>query len=201
MEGIPPARLWAVNPLGKVGVSVGYGLQGDGYGNDLEGADWRLAFEATIDYVGPEDGRLLEALGLPPEEAAGIGVTIRSDFDRPDGGTSTYGSPWPRRLEGGTAEGDSGGALFVPSDTGEWFVAGILFGGFNLYAEDPDHSRYNYGDVSMWAPIFHPANQEFLRSHGIPVVPEPGTWVLGLLAGAIGAGVRWRRLAGPRPAV
>lgn len=192
VEGVRPARVWAVNPLDKVGVSVGYGLQGDGYGNELIGAAWRLALQAKIDYVGPEDGNLSQFAGLAPEEAENVGVTIRSDFDRPDEATNTYGSPKPLPLEGGTATGDSGGPLFIQAENGEWFVAGILFGGFNLFAEDPDN-RYGYGDVSMWAPTFHSNNQAFLQGNGIPVVPEPSGLVLGLIAIATGVGVRYRR--------
>lgn len=192
VEGVKPARVWAVNPLGKVGVNIGYGLQGDGYGNELSESFWRLGLEATIDYVGPEDGKLLQFAGLPPEDAENVGVTIRSDFDHPDGHTNTYGSSAPRPLEGGTANGDSGGPLFIQADTGEWFVAGILFGGFNLYAEDPDN-RYGYGDVSMWAPIFHSNNQAFLQDNGIPVVPEPSTWLLGSVTLVAGLGFRLRQ--------
>jgi len=186
VQGIVPARVRAIHPLGQVGVSVGYGIQGDGFGRELTDTVWRLAHEVTIDFVGPEDGKLIEAVGAPPEEAANVGTTIRSDFDHPEGSTNTYGSAWPLPLEGGTATGDSGGPLYLPSTTGEWFVVGILFGGFNPYGADFDED--GYGDVSLWSPLFSATNQEFLRSNDIPVVPEPSTILMtfiGLLGGTM----------------
>jgi hypothetical protein len=200
VEGITPARIRAINPLGKVGVSVGYGLQGDGLNQELVGTSWRLAYEATIDYVGPEDGRVTEAVGAPPEEAANFGTTIRSDFDHPDGTTNTYGTAWPRRLEGGSATGDSGGPLFVSSDThDEWFVVGILFGGVNPYHPDDDDD--GYGNISLWSPLFSTTNLDFLRTNDVPVVPEPSAIALlfvSLLTAAVTTATRRTRFLAAR---
>jgi hypothetical protein len=176
VEGVTPARVRAVHPVGSVAVSIGYGLQSDGLGRELKDIAWRLAHEATIDFVGSEDGKVIAAVGAPSEEAKNFGITIRSDFDHPDGSRNSYGSAWPRLLEGGTATGDSGGPLFVSSQTSdEWFVAGILFGGFNPYHYPDDNG---YGNISLWSPLSSAANQEFLRDNGIAVVPEPSTIIM-----------------------
>ncbi|MFQ3649327.1 MAG: trypsin-like serine protease, partial [Gemmataceae bacterium] len=193
VEDVTPARVFSGNPLGMHGVAVGYGVQSDGYGNELVGANPRIAFENTIDYVGPEDGRLLSYLGEDPARAHEVGVTLRSDFDDPSGTANSYGGVEPLALEGGTATGDSGGPLFVPHH-GEWKVAGVLFGSFNPY-EDL-YGEMGYGNVALWSPLFLAENQSFLRDNKIEVlrgpqeVPEPGGLILAGLGGLLGVVVR-----------
>jgi len=168
-----PAKLAAVNPLNQTAVSVGYGIQADGYGNELGEGQQRLAYENVINYIGPDDGKLRDFLQLPDEIE--IGVTLRADFDSPFEQHNSYGSPSPLDLEGASETGDSGGPLFV-NHNGEWYVAGVLFGGFNPYQE------IGYGTINLWSPLFSQENHAFLSDHGIEVlsrlhaeVPEPLT--------------------------
>jgi secreted trypsin-like serine protease len=184
VEDVTPARITTKKPHGLTGVSVGYGIQGDGLGNELVGANQRLASEVQIDYVGPEDGHLLDYLGLAPEFAEEVGTTIRADFDHPDGSTNTYGGQYPLNLEGGTATGDSGGPLFIQDEQG-WAVAGVLFGGFNPYGD-----MGGYGNVSIWTPLYLEDTQSFLRQFGVEVVPEPSSIALALMGAT---GIFWMR--------
>lgn len=179
VKDVAPVRIATINPQGLKGVSVGYGIQGDGLGHELTDANPRLAFEVSIDYVGPEDGLLLNHFGLDPEFAEQIGVTIRSDFDHPDGLTNSYGDEFPLDLEGGSETGDSGGPLYIQDGSG-WAVAGVLFGGFNPYDD------IGYGKVNMWAPLYLEENQRFIRDHSVEIIPEPTGLALAMLAAGLG---------------
>jgi len=168
-----PAKLAAMNLLNQTAVSVGYGIQADGFGNELGEGLQRLAYENVINYIGPDDGKLRDFLQLPDEIE--IGVTLRADFDSPFEQHNSYGSPSPLDLEGASETGDSGGPLFVQHNE-EWYVAGVLFGGFNPFQE------IGYGNINLWSPLFLESNRAFLNDHGIEVlsrmhaeVPEPLT--------------------------
>lgn len=193
VTNVSPARVAAVNPAGKRGFSVGYGLLGDGLGNFVESAIPRLAIEHELDYVGPEDGKLLDFIGQSAVNADQIGRTIRSDFDHPAQSTNSYGSSAPLTLEGALSTGDSGGPLYVQhNDT--WFLTGVAFGSFNLFGEES-----SYGTINLWVPLDIPDNIEFLTNHSISVegydspinTPEPTSFLL-VVTGLVLAVSSWR---------
>ncbi len=140
-------RISDADPTGLVGTMVGYGVQG--YGNqfpgELVGIADRIAAQNMIDSVGS---------------------VILTDFDNPDGTTSTLGSETPLRLEGTTAAGDSGAALYADF-RGDARIVGVLHGGENPVSG----SASEYGDVSEWTPIRTPENLAFLAGFGF--VAEP----------------------------
>jgi len=169
--GVTPASIWLANPVGLLGTMIGYGDQANGFGNPLIGANDRLGAQNIIDISAP---------------------TIRTDFDKPDGTTSSFGATLPVYLEGTTAGGDSGGPLFA-SRLGQELLVGDVSGGFNPF--NPD-APSQYGDVSIWAPLRDPVNVGFLESLNQPIrfVPDPPTFAL-LGIGLAGLGFNRRRRA------
>lgn len=160
--GIAPASIWLGNPLGDLGTMLGYGLQGDGLGSALVGANDRLAAQNDIDVFNPN-------------------VSIQTDFDNPNGTTSSFGGIFPVTLEGTTAPGDSGGGLFVDLG-GPALLVGDLNGGFNPFGPPSE-----YGDISTWAPLDNPLTVAFLESLNQPInfVPEP-PGIIVLASGLLG---------------
>ena len=156
--GIRPAKIGLFNPLDDLATMLGYGLQGDGLGFALVGANDRLAAQNIIDIYN-------------------INGDLRTDFDSPAGTTSTYGGIFPVTLEGTTAPGDSGGPIYVDGD-----IVGDLNGGFNLFGP-----ASTYGDISIWAPLANPLTVAWLESLHQPIefVPEPGSLAV-LLVGIVG---------------
>lgn len=172
--GIIPASISLRDPLGQLGTMIGYGDQRNGLGNFLIGANNKLGAQNIIDQSG---------------------LGIRTDFDKPDCSTNSYGSCFPVSLEGTTSAGDSGGPLFVNFERQELLV-GVLHGGFNFLG-----SASQYGDTSTWVPLNNPVNVAFLHSlsQDIYFVSTPSTVSLVLigLSGAIF--VRWQQHERTRP--
>lgn len=145
---VVPAKFTDANPLDLVGTAVGYGEQGRGnnFPSSIAMANDRLAANNVIDSVT---------------------TTIETDFDSPQGDTSTLGFPIPLQLEGTTGPGDSGGPLFADFD-GVTRMVGVLFGGFN----DAGGFDSEYGDVSIWAALRNSENLSFLAGFGLlPIAP------------------------------
>lgn len=145
--GLRIAEIAQANPTGLVGTMIGYGEQGygDDFPSNIPGAPERLAAQNLIDSVG---------------------ATIETDFDSPQGSTSTLGGTQPIHLEGTTGPGDSGGPLFANFGGGTYLV-GVLNGGAN----EAGGADSEYGDVSEWAALRTSANLAFLAGFGI--APEP----------------------------
>lgn len=167
---LPPAALFAGDPLGIVATIVGYGGQGTGVSNGLPGAPARLAAQNVVDVAGN---------------------VLRYDFDSPDLDASAYGDAEPLFLEGTTATGDSGGPMYLTHGSAA-YVVGTLFGGIgnNFYGD-----RSFYASVARQENLQFLLNAGLnvltsLPETGTPV-PEPGT--LGLVALGAWLGARRRR--------
>jgi hypothetical protein len=166
LGGITPATLTTQNPFSLLGTMIGYGQQGNGLGAALVGANNRLGARNIID---------------------GTLFPVQTDFDRPNGTTSSFGGNFPVALEGSPCFGDSGGPLFVAFGGNE-MVVGVVHGSpFG----NPFGPLCQYGDRPVWVPLSDQANLAFLTSQGIPVVPEPGSLLL-VGAGLVGLALRSR---------
>lgn len=172
---ITPISLSNLNPSGMTGTMVGYG--GYATGNN--------AATLTYDNIRRAANNVVDVSS---------NATVRTDFDSPSGNTSTLGSAVPLALEGTTAPGDSGGPLLVDFGSGARLI-GVLSGGF----QGVGGVDYEYGDVSIYAPINNDVNISYLATQGIPV-PEPGVLATALVGLAVGWGLRRksRSRAGPR---
>lgn len=164
---ITPISLSAQAPSGLTGTMVGYGGFGTGTNADtLVYNNIRRAANNVVDVANS--------------------TQVLADFDSPPGNsTSSMGSASPLALEGTTAPGDSGGPLLVDFGSGPRLIS-VLSGGYDGVADS--FGDYEYGDVSIYAPINNAVNISYLATQGI-AVPEPGTIAL------LGAGlamVGWR---------
>jgi autotransporter-associated beta strand protein len=88
----------------------------------------------------------------------------------------------------------SGGTLLIQNWNGWWNVGGgpeqILFSGSGFSVGLAPQISFNYGGTIYGG--------QFINRGGgvlelIPVIPEPSTWVAGLLLASFGAGAAWRR--------
>lgn len=113
-----PAVLYAGHDeLGYYAIAVGYGKRGTAeHGEDRK-------FNADSEKAAATN--MIDSVEEPVEDGQG-GNLLRSDFDHPDGGTSTLeGDEFPvDDYEGMIAQGDSGGSLWINTDE-DWRVAGI----------------------------------------------------------------------------
>ena len=153
---------------------VGYGAYGLGtnFSTNKHLPDGiRRAGNNTIDFVANDAG---------DANNNAFGFTLQTDFDSPNGNTSTIGSSVALTLEATTAGGDSGGPLLVQDAQGQYLIAGVLNGGRN----NPTYKQSEYGDRSVWASTMDATNLAYLQSQGI-AVPEPSTYALL----ALGAGL------------
>jgi hypothetical protein len=144
INDVTPLPISLQDPSGLVGTMVGYGDHGNGLNFNFASDNLQRAAQNMI--------------------SVATALTVRTDFDHPDGTTSTYAPSTALPLEGTTAGGDSGGPLTADFGQGE-VIVGVLHGGFNNFGLD---SRY--GDISIWAPINRPANVSYLESLGLTVM-------------------------------
>lgn len=174
--GVEPALLYGGNSeVGKVGVSVGYGLGGTGTGGYTGAAGTKRASENIIDGYA-------DTYPFGPPINHNI---IVSDFDNPNGNGNILGSlgysssATPLALEGSIAPGDSGGATFV-LDGGIWQVAGVH--SFISAEEAPlgdgaPNAQYNEWFGSTLVSPYIPWIEDTTGLNTV-VVPEPGTFSL-----------------------
>jgi len=154
INNIQPALVTSANPVGNLGVAVGYGNQGTGTSSsDPSGSNDKIAVTNIIDRLGSDP-------------FFSNNDTLQFDFDRPNGSTSTFGSNQALDLEGATAPGDSGSPLMAQFGDA-WFVTGVLNTGYNNFGFD---SRY--GDVSLYAPVLTPSNLAFLQGEGVRIITD-----------------------------
>ena len=144
INDVTPLPISLQDPTGMAGTMLGYGYHGNGITFNSASDNLKRAAQNTINIA--------------------TGTTVRTDFDHPNGSTSTYSPATALSLEGTTAGGDSGGPLTVDFGQGE-VIVGVLHGGFNNFGPD---SRY--GDISIWAPINRPSNITYLESQGLTVL-------------------------------
>lgn len=163
------------SPIGLEGTMVGYGQWGSGQTfSGQASAGLRRAGKNMIDVA-----------GTTAADPANQGITIQSDFDGPAGEGHTTGTNVALALESSTAGGDSGGPLIANG-----LIVGVLNGGF----PGTGAPLSQYGDRSVWAPLYTPTNTSFLTNAGIALgaVPEPARVCLLALA-FVGIGLRRRR--------
>lgn len=151
--GEPPIALAVsnANPQGELVTMVGYGSHGNGL----------PPFENSLDSQRRAATNIADQVFTDGEKAG----QIRTDFDHPrEAAFSTMGDSEPTALEGTSGSGDSGGPLLHHGA-----MIGVLHGG-----ENPTEFGFSeYGDVSIYAGLFHEPNQAFLRAHDI-LVTGPG---------------------------
>lgn len=142
-----PMTVSSNSPVGQLGTLVGFGTHGTG----------TPPFENSFDSQRRAASNIADFVAVEGERAG----QIRTDFDHPnDPSFSTLGSEIPTELEGTSGVGDSGAPLIVDNH-----VVGILHGG-----ENPTPFGFSeYGDVSIFAGLFYPPNQTFLRENGVLV--------------------------------
>lgn len=181
VTGVLPSALnlsYNAPTAGQTGTMVGYGSWGNGQ-----------AFAGTAsDGIRRAGQNSVDVIGLSVDSPANTGSSLQTDFDGPLGEGHTIGTNVPLALESSTAGGDSGGPLIVGD-----LVVGVLNGGFPGTAGG---KLSEYGDRSIWAPLFTASNQTFLTNAGV-AVPEPAGALLPLLALGI-FGLRRRRAASPQ---
>ncbi|XAL98545.1 trypsin-like serine protease [Phycisphaeraceae bacterium D3-23] len=154
ITNVTPAMITSVNPVGQLGVAVGYGSQGTGTSHsDPPGSDDKLAVTNMIERYG--DDPVYSDFD-----------TLQFDFDSPFGNRSTFGSSTPLDLEGATAGGDSGSPLMAQFGEG-WFVTGVLNTGYNDF-----DSESQYGDISIYAAVQTPSNLAWLQSQGLRIIDD-----------------------------
>lgn len=155
----------STSPLGMQAIQAGHGLHSDGTVN--LGGDGGAAQQVngilkggtnTIDYVGVPN---ITVGGTITE---GSGVVVLTDFDKPNGTTSTFGATTGGPNEVGTAKGDSGSAIFADTNSdGKLEVVGVLNGGDNPFPTGAS----TFGDISQYAPILTPSNLAFLQGQKV----------------------------------
>jgi hypothetical protein len=170
--------LFTANPLGRSATLAGYGTYGGGTGATSFDFGRRWGTN-TVDYL-PTDNTFSDYLDL------------YTDFDDPAGQYDTFCAlgiacnTTYSFQEGSTAEGDSGGPLFING-----LLAGVTsFGTYVCatinpcvpFAADQNRPFDSYGSLHGFAPIF--ANTQFIA---VATVPEPSTvamMAMGLLLAA-----------------
>jgi V8-like Glu-specific endopeptidase len=160
---VTPAKLTSQNVVGKRGAMVGYGFQGTGLRDGLDGTDDKLAAFNMISLLQNN--------------------TYLTDFDSPLKNTSTYNPINPLVYEGTTASGDSGSPLFADFSNDVWRVAGVLHGGYNPKNRS---APSKYGDVSVYAALDNPKNIKFLTDQHLSFT-SGGTTASSASTGAAGA--------------
>jgi len=109
VAGADAASLYTgADELGALAVNVGYGATGDG----LDGYSGGASSQARA-------GTNMIDLIVKPGDSV-----LLTDFDSPDGGSSSIGSSIATDLEYAVAPGDSGGGMFIEVG-GAWLLAGI----------------------------------------------------------------------------
>jgi len=179
INNITPALIYTGDALGYTATLIGYGLQGDGNGNPLVGANNELAANNTIDHFGN-----LQFL---------FNFTYELDFDNPSGTTNTFGSPLPLPVEGSPCFGDSGGPLFI-NVGGKDVVAGDL----SYQAVNNFGPVCNYGTIVQYSYLADPITVAYLQSLDLAIgflpVAEPSSFTLTIaFLGLTGLGVVVRR--------
>src|SRR5712671_498763 len=183
VNNITPALVYLGDAVGYVGTIVGYGLQNDGNGNPLVGANNELAANNMIDGFG--NFGFLQNL------------TYETDFDNPAGTTNTFGAAQPLPLEGNPCPGDSGGPLFANVAGNEILAGALSLRGANAFDPDPSH-LCNYGSVAQYSYLADPITVAYLEDLnlgiGFVLVPEPSSLALPLVFFGLSglALVRWR---------
>ncbi len=140
VTSIEPATLYRGNDeKGQTATFVGYGRTGTGLTGDTQANVFKRAGNQIIDNFGSET----TSTGIT---LLGSSRIFYTDFDNPDNSNeSKMGSSTPLPLEFMTANGDSGGGIFIEDpDTGETVLAGVHSFGSTF----DGNNNSDYGDAS-----------------------------------------------------
>ncbi|MBE2287008.1 MAG: autotransporter outer membrane beta-barrel domain-containing protein [Prosthecobacter sp.] len=156
----------SASPLGMQAIQAGHGLHADGTVN-LGGNN--IADQNQVNGILKGGTNTIDSVGVPTITVGGTitpesGFVILTDFDKPDGNTSTMGATTGGPNEVGTAKGDSGSAIFADTNSdGKLEVVGVLNGGDNNFPTGAS----TFGDISQYAPILTQPNLAFLQGQKI----------------------------------
>lgn len=162
---IQASAVSSTSPLGMQAVQAGHGLHSDGTVN--LGGDGGAAQQVNGILKGGTN--VIDFVGVPTITVGGTitadsGFVVLTDFDKPDGTTSTFGATTGGPNEVGTAKGDSGSALFADTNGDRKLeVVGVLNGGDNPFRTGAS----TFGDISQYAPILTESNLAFLQGQKV----------------------------------
>ena len=162
---IQASAVSSTSPLGMQALQAGHGLHSDGTVN--LGGDGGAAQQVNGILKGGTN--VIDFVGVPTITVGGTitadsGFVVLTDFDKPDGTTSTFGATTGGPNEAGTAKGDSGSALFADTNNdGKREVVGVLNGGDNPFPTGAS----TFGDISQYAPILTQSNLAFLQGQKV----------------------------------
>lgn len=141
-----------VDPIGKVGTTVGFGFTGNGNTGATGAAGTKRGGRNMIDMYNDGTQRVL-----------------LNDFDNGAAGNNSMGSATPLDLEHGVAGGDSGGGLFIDHN-GQALLTGVT----SFVAAFDGNPNSDYGDLGGYTSVAY--NYDWIvETSG---VPEPGTMAL-----------------------
>lgn len=205
--GIAPALIYTgAMELGSQVYTLGFGRTGTGSAVSVENASGAVhAISNTVDRATNQDSNGFKGgqIFFDFDNGAALGNTFsteglpdQSSFSttlNPAGTISGTTSTATQRtngtaiIEGGTAQGDSGGPTFI-SDGGLWKVAGVTSWGIN--PADSYGANGKYGDISAMTRVSEHAT--WINS---VIVPEPSVGVMLLVAAGILGMIQRRRPA------
>lgn len=162
---IQASAVSSTSPLGMAAVMAGHGLHSDGT-VDLGGNT--IPDQNQVNGILKGGTNTIDSVGVPTITVGATispdsGFVIMTDFDKPDGTTSTMGATTGGPNEVGTAKGDSGSALFADTNNDQKLeVVGVLNGGDNRFG-----AASTFGDISQYAPILTQSNLAFLQGQKV----------------------------------
>ena len=206
VTGIAPAQLYTgTDELNSQVYTLGFGRTGTGTTASVNNVSGSIhAISNTIDratsqvsgtspggqlffdFDGGANGNTLATAGLPDANAFSTTLNPAGTIFGATS-TTTQVTRLGSIIEGGTAQGDSGGPTFI-LDGGAWKVAGITSWGIN--PADNYGANGLYGDISALTRV----SQSIDWINSI-LVPEPGTGVLLMVAVFVLGITRRRRTA------
>lgn len=162
-----------------IGTSVGFGMTGTGNTGATGASGTKRGLRNRLDWVDWASGSATlwgYWADFDNDTAAANTLDFASQFPTlPDMPVSAKA---PLDLEGITAAGDSGGALFANVSSSDLLIGITSAGG-----PGPGGAGH-YGSTSVWTPINADSSAWITQKTGITAVPEPGT-LMALGAGAL----------------
>lgn len=150
ITNVEPAQMFEERGTpGQEAVIVGLGIPGDGIKGRFSSGSFgtKRAARNTLDGMGADDFPFPPGFTLVEGWSKNIIVT---DFDEPGNeDSSSIGEPTPLSLEGSLTSGDSGGGLFVETETG-YQIAGVN----SFLASFDGDPNGSYSDLSSFTRLW-----------------------------------------------